>query len=443
MESFDQTGLIALVLALVVFFGIYYLKKNGKINFGGAVITATVFGIIFGLCFKGHVDYVSLFGVIFVNCLTALVVPLLFFSIFSSITNLDTKISFGKIGGKALFYLLLNVFLAAVVTVLVCAPMHLGSGFNYVAATGKLKEIPPVTDTIVALFPKNFAQSWVDNQVIPIILFSVLLAVLYNKNIGKEPSLKIFKQFMDAASNMIGKAIGWVIQFTPYAVFSLIARAVSRSTIKELLPLISVLIIVYLLCIFQILVIQGGLLKFAGHFSPMKFLKGMWQAFVVTFTTQSSIGTAPVTIDCLVHNLGVDENVASFTIGLGANVGMPGCAGIWSSCIAICAANMLGVHFTIAQYVFMVVMIVLISLGTVGVPGSAIVTATALFTSLGLPAEMVLFFSPISSIADMMRTATNVLGAAEAATIVASQEDMIHPVDETKKKVPAAAETKG
>ena len=117
--------------------------------------------------------------------------------------------------------------------------------------------------------------------------------------------------------------------------------------------------------------------------------------------------------------------MASFTAGLGANLGMPGCAGMWPTLVALFALNATGTVFTPGQYVLLVLLTLVVSIGTVGVPGTATITATALLAALGLPVETIALVAPISSIVDMGRTATNVVGAAEASLIVARTESLV------------------
>ena len=222
---------------------------------------------------------------------------------------------------------------------------------------------------------------------------------------------------------MIGQAIDWIIGFTPYAVLSFLARAVGRSSVTELLPLLSTLVLSYILCAVQAFGVEGLLIKFVAKLSPVKFFKGIAPAQYVAFTTQSSVGTIPVTLRQLKEALGVDGDVASFTAGLGANVGMPACAGIWPALTAVFSVHMLGYHYGIAQYAFLITLVV--SVGTVGVPGTATITSTAVFAALGLPIELVVVFAPISTIVDMARTMTNVTGAATAAVITAATEGLV------------------
>ena len=133
----------------------------------------------------------------------------------------------------------------------------------------------------------------------------------------------------------------------------MIARAVSKSALSDLIPLLSVLGLAYLLSIIQIFGVTSVLLKVVGKLNPLNFFKGIWPAGVVAFTSQSSIGTIPVTVRQLTKKLGVNEDVASFVASLGANLGMPGCAGIWPVLLAVFAINVLGIDYSIGQYIFL------------------------------------------------------------------------------------------
>ena len=115
------------------------------------------------------------------------------------------------------------------------------------------------------------------------------------------------------------------------------------------------------------------------------------------------MGAIPANIENLTKKQGVSEEVASFTAPLGATMGMPGCAGFWPVMNAIFAANMMGLSWSAGDYVKLVLIALLISLGTVGVPGTATITTTALFAAMGLPLEMVVLLAPISTLADMGR----------------------------------------
>lgn len=119
------------------------------------------------------------------------------------------------------------------------------------------------------------------------------------------------------------------------------------------------------------------------------------------------------------------QDIASFVAALGANLGMPACAGIWPTLLAVLAINIFDIPYSIGQYAFLIVLTLIVSIGTVGVPGTSTVTTTALFTAAGLPVEIIVLLVPISSVVDMMRTAANVTGAATAAVLVAKSEQLL------------------
>lgn len=427
----DALALGALVVAIAFFAILAVLKRKFHVGFGVRTLIATGLGVVLGIAFGQSFEYYAVFGTIYANVISALVVPLLFFSIISSVTNLTDVVHLRGIGVKSVVFLLLNTLTASLLTLLIALPLGIGHGFSLDGVQYDAHEVPSAIDTIVGLFPQNLADSWVNNAVVPIIIFAIIVALAYNrlatqkKDDPKAVDVKPFKAFVDAANKVLGETVSWVVGFTPYAVVSLIGRAVGRADITQLVPLLGVLAVAYVVLAIQFFGVESAFVAGIGHLSPVRFLKGMAPAAITAFTTQSSVGTVPVTVQSLTQNLGVDEDVASFTAGLGANLGMPGCAGMWPTLVAIFAINALGIPFSPAQYVFLVLLTLVVSIGTVGVPGTATITATALLAALGLPVETIALVAPISSIVDMGRTATNVLGAGEAALLVAKTEGLV------------------
>ena len=424
--AIEGLSLGALLVAIVVIGLLSFLKKKG-VDFGLRTIIALVLGLIVGVVFRDHVNYVTIFGSIYVRVISALVIPLLFFSIISSISSLNNIKTLKTIGGKSVFWLTLNTFIAAVLTIIISVAVGVGKNANIELPTDyQAKVVPTFLETVTNLFPKNIIAHASNNEVVPFILFSILLGIALVSLASRDSkTVEPFKNFIDSGSKIIYEAIGFVIEFTPIAVFALITGSASRNTPDKLLPLLTVLIVAYVVSIIQTFLVEGALIKIFTGLSPVKFFKGIWPAQTVAFTTQSSVGTIPVTIKQLTKKLGVNEEIASFVGGLGANLGMPGCAGMWPTLLAVFAINALNIEYTIFQYVFLVVLAVVVSVGTVGVPGTATITATAVFAAAGLPIEVIVILSPISSIVDMARTASNVTGAAAAAVIVAKSENAI------------------
>lgn len=177
--------------------------------------------------------------------------------------------------------------------------------------------------------------------------------------------------------------------------------------------------------VFHSYITTGALLAILAKLNPFKFFKKNWPVQAIGFTTQSSVGSIAANIENLTENMGVSQKIASFVAPMGATMGMPGCAGFWPVMSALLTANVLGINYKVSDYIMLIFVALLVSLGTVGVPGTATITTTAVFAAMGLPVEMVVILSPISSLADMGRTATNVTAAASSALIVAANEKEI------------------
>lgn len=419
---------LALAVTLAAFAVLWYLKHSGKAGFGLRVLVATAVGIAIGVVFQNCVDYVAFFGDVWSQVILALVVPLLFFSVIASITGLADSIKLRNITAKSVVLLLLNTFTSSLITLALAGALHVGRGFDYELPTDyEQSEVPGVVETLVGLFPSNVAENWTSNQVVPVVIFALLVAFAYNRVVATEAGrvkVESFRSFIDAGNTVLGRAVQIVVDFTPYAVLSLIAAAVGTKDVATLLPLLLVLVVAYVAMILQFFVVQPLILAAITRLNPLYFFKTFWPAAAIAFTSQSSIGTIPVTVRQLKQG-GVPEETGSFIASLGANLGMPGCAGVWPTLLAVFAINALGLTYSPWQYAVLVGLTLLVSIGTVGVPGTATITATSVFAAAGLPVPFIAIAQPISSIVDMGRTALNVASAANTAVIVAATEGQL------------------
>ena len=419
----DFIAIGALIVAILLIGFLIFLSRK-KVDFGLRTIIALVFGVILGVIFSDHTTYIKPIGTVYANLISAFVVPLLLFSVISSVTNLENINKLKTIGLKSASLLVFTTFIASILTIVVSLFLKVGKGASITLPTDYVaKEVPNITQVVIDLFPKNFFNQASNNAIVPIIIFSFLVGIAVVSLSTKDPQgVKPFKDFIDSASKVINTVISYIIEFTPYAVLSLVANAVSNNGADKLLPLIFVLLVAYLLCFIQTFGVNSVLVGLLAKLNPIKFFKHIWPAQVIAFTTQSSIGTIPATDKCL-RKAGVSESITSFVVPLGANVGMPGCAGIWPALLAVFAINGLNIEYSIGQYIFLVLITTLVSIGTVGVPGTSTITATAVFAAAGLPIEIIVILAPISSIVDMARTATNVSAAAASALIIAKNEN--------------------
>lgn len=419
----DYMPWFALLAALVSFAGLYALQKKG-IDFGIRTIIGMVLGLIIGFFFTGNTQFVSAFGKVYTNLIFAMVGPLLMFSIVSSVSSLNNLSRLKTLGFKSIFWLLLGTAIASTLTVLVAVNLNLGSGFAITLPTDYVaKEVPTILDTLVAFFPNNVVAHLASNQVIPVIVFSLILGVAMVQLNTKHPEEAAPAiKFFESMNKVVNTLVRNIIQLTPYAVVAFIANVPTRESGKDLASFAFVIVVAYILCFIQAFLVNGALVAVFAKMNPIKFFKAIWPAQVVAFTSQSSIGTVPVLADRLKSELNLKGDIVGFVTGLGANMGMAACTGIWPVLLAVFSINALGLEFTTFKYVTLIILTLVVGLGIAGVPGVATIAATAVLAGANLPIEIIVVLAPISAIVDMARTMTNVTGSA-AATVIVSARD--------------------
>jgi hypothetical protein len=428
---FNWPALGTLAAVALTWVGIWWLGRR-HVNFTLIALAALAAGIPIGLLAGQHVTSIGPIGQIYIGVLLAIVAPLIFIAIVASVTSLGNLTKLRSIGLRSGFWLLLSNALAVV--------LALGLGLAFQPGLGldnKLGAVP--TDTVqgqvqsfskvvVGFFPSNVVQSFGANEIIPIILIALTLSVAYLALAeGGNEKAELFRDGAEALKLVIFKAVGYVIRLTPYAIVALTAHMVGSST--DLGPnfwsLVGLLALVWGACFLHTYAVNGVLLNVFAQVPVVPFFRKILPAQITAFTTQSSVGTLPVTTSRLTHDVGVNPEVAHFTAPLGTTIGMPGCAGIWPILIAVWGINAYRIPYSLGDYLVLAFLAVFVSVGTAGVPGAATVAAATVLSAAGLPLEFVAVTIPISIIADMARTMTNVSAAAVSATVVARQTGML------------------
>ena len=420
LSNIDPTAVAVWASAVVLFALIAVLRAVFKLNFSLLTVLALGLGIALSLVFDGQVDSLNLLGNIYINLITALVAPLIFVSIISSITYVGSLKKLRSIGLRSVGWLLLTNLIAIVMTLGVAIPLRIGSGVKLVddeSTAGFLtSQTAPLDQVILNFFPKNIVGDLSGNRVVPIIITATVLAVAI-VSVGRQKDVSVVKRFFEQTKDVIYKAVGYVVELTPYAVVVLGATSTAATTSKAdaLLALLSILVLGFVLNIIQAFVVNGLLLKFVAHVPPLTFFKAVLPAQTTAFATQSSVATLPLSIRQL-GTVGVGSDVANFTTPIGTTIGMPGCAGVWPMLSAVFTINALGLGYSPVSYVALAVIGLLSSIGTAGVPGTATV-----FTAVGLPVQLLVPLVPVSNIVGMPSTMANVSAAVTCAAIVSRQ----------------------
>ncbi|HEX5926481.1 MAG TPA: dicarboxylate/amino acid:cation symporter [Baekduia sp.] len=429
--NLNWSALTPLAAVVLSWAGIWWLRKR-RLNFSLVALFALTVGIPIGLLAGRHVEAINPIGHIYINVLLATVAPLILVAIVSSITSLGSLAKLRSIGLRSIFWLMLSNALAVVLALGLGLAFQPGRGLHHELgglSTDTIQgQVQNFSQVVVGFFPTNVVQNFSANDIIPIILIAVTLSVAYLALAEKEPEkVRPFGAGAEALKLVIFKAVGYVIALTPYAIVALTADMVGSSTNlgSDFRSLVGLLALVWGACFLHAYVLNGAILTVFADVPVVTFFRKIFPAQLTAFSTQSSIGTLPVTTAQLTRRVGVHSEIAHFTAPLGATIGMPGCAGIWPILIAVWGINAYGISYSVSDYVVLAILGVVVSVGTAGVPGAATVAAATVLSAAHLPLEFVAATIPIGVIADMARTATNVTAAAVSATVVARQTGLL------------------
>lgn len=415
--------ILALILSVVAFYIIYLVKKKTN-KFSHATLTGLGIGLVLGAIFKEDILFIEVIGKGYISLIKMIVVPLVMVSIITSIIRLKNLDTLKTIGIKTLAILLGTTGVASIIGIIVAKLFKLGQGINFVGAEDfTIREIPSFSKVILDFLPSNPVASIVNNQIIPIVIFSLFIAIaLVIEDNNNPEKVKPFKDVILSTYELVLSITRIILKFIPYGVFALITTAAAKNGIDTIRSLLFVILAVYIACILQILLVHTPLVAFVARKNPLKFFKDIAPAQVVAFTSQSSYGTLPVTIKSLTENAKVSETVASFVAPLGSTIGMNACGGLYPAIVAIFVANMFKTDLTMYHYFLIVITTIISSIGIAGVPGAATMSTTVVLSTIGLPVEGMAMVIAVDAIIDMMRTLTNVTGSAVAAVVVDETE---------------------
>ena len=359
-------------------------------------------------------------GKLFITALKMLVVPLVFFSLISGVFGIGDISKLGKVGAKSFVLYMITTALAIAMAIGLAAiiiPL-----FNTAhAQTSDFigKEAPPLSDVLINIIPSNVVDAFASGNMLQIIFFSILLGISLLM-VGKKA--KGIAEGVEVMNEAMMNMVNIIMSVAPYAVFALLAKAVAElglDLLAQLAVYVAVVISALLLHLFGTLMV---ILKLFSKLSPTMFLKKIRDAQIFAFSTASSNATIPVTLRSVTKRMGIDNSVASFTVPFGATINMDGTA-IMQGVATVFIANVYGVELGMSGYLTVILMSVLASIGTAGVPGVGLIMLSMVFVQVGLPVEGIGLILGVDRLLDMMRTAVNVTGDAVVTCIVAKSED--------------------
>jgi Na+/H+-dicarboxylate symporter len=290
-------------------------------------------------------------GQVFIALLQMLVVPLVFVSLVCGSSSLSDPKVLGRVGGKTIFLYLVTTGIAVSLALGAALIFQPGVGVNAQAsAPATIAASVPFTQVLIDMVPRNPVSAMASAQMLPIIVFSVLLGIAIT--LSGERGRRIGDWFQDMNA-VVMRLVTLVMRFAPYGVFALIAILAATSDAKDFLALGKYVGLVFLVLFIHALVVYPTMLTLLARVNPWHFLYKMRAAMLFAFSTASSNATLPVTLESVQKRVGVSNKVASFTIPLGATINMDGTA-IMQGLATGFIAQYYGVELGVAQYLMVV-----------------------------------------------------------------------------------------
>tara|TARA_B100000683_G_scaffold96735_1_gene95463 strand:- start:25558 stop:26850 length:1293 start_codon:yes stop_codon:yes gene_type:complete len=414
------------------------------------IIIGMVLGVLYGLVAAqlGWVDFtknwVKPWGVVFINLLKLIAVPLVFASLIKGVSSLSDISRLSRIGSKTIGIYLVSTVIAVTFGLLLVNIIQPGKSFSeekrlelkeqYASKAGeKIASAEHVKDEgplqfVVDVVPSNFIQAAGNNRnMLQVIFFAILFGIA----MVMLPSEKTtyVKGFFDGVNDIILQIVDIIMLGAPYGVFALLGGLVvdfgASAELFQALGIYSITVISGLLL--MILLVYPIFLKIFTKIKYLNFFKGIAPAQMLAFSTSSSAATLPVTMERCEEHLGVSEEVSSFVLPLGATINMDGTS-LYQAVAAVFIAQAFGYDLDLAQQLTIVLTATLASVGAAAVPGAGMVMLVIVLSAIGIDPEGIALIFAVDRILDMLRTVVNVTGDATVATVVATTEGQIRKV---------------
>ncbi|MEX1032383.1 MAG: dicarboxylate/amino acid:cation symporter [Cellvibrionaceae bacterium] len=374
-------------------------------------------------------------GTLFLNGLKMIIVPLVLSSIICGVAGMGTGKSLGRLGGKTLAFYLTSSLLAILVGLTVVnliAPGVIdgepaGDRFALVPADEVAAEIAraegrgagDIVEVFMRMVPPNIVQAAADGQMLGLIFFGLLFGFYMTRIVGRHK--EVLQDFWQAVFDTMMAITMLVMKFAPIGVFGLVAKTIANTGFEAIQIMMWFFLTVVISLAIHTFITMALILKYVGRVNPLRHYRAMAPALLTAFSTASSAGTLPLTMECVEKNAGVSNRTSSFVLPLGATVNMDGTA-LYECVAVIFIAQAYGGDLSIATQFIVVVIALLTSIGVAGIPAASLVAIMVIMTVLNLPLELVGLLMVTDRLLDMMRTAVNVFSDSCCAIVVAKSE---------------------
>lgn len=395
-----------------------------KLELHWQILIALILAVLFGIYLKNYVGYIAWMGEVFLRALKMIIIPLIFSSIVSGITNIGSAESIGRLGLKTIiYYISTSIFaiLTGLVLVNILKP-GVGVDLNLSQTVDLDVNSDTLGQTLIKIIPDNIFLAMSSNgQMLSVIFFAMLFGFFITRI--RSDYQGILTGFFNGVVEVMMKLTMFIIKFTPFGIFGLVAEKVSQQT--DLVALMQSMGLYMCVVLFGLIIHSAVtlplLVKVLGRTSPLQHFNAMRTPLITAFSTSSSSATLPLTIYAVENNSGVSKRISSFVLPLGATINMDGTA-LYECVAAMFIAQAYGIELSVVSQIIVVLTALLASIGAAGIPMAGLVMITIVLTAVGLPLEGVGLILAVDRILDMFRTTVNVWSDTCGAVIIAKTE---------------------
>ena len=409
------------------------LALHWKILIGMAL--GVIFGIILSIIEGGDAfigNYIKPFGTIFINLLKLIAVPLILASLIKGVSDLKDISKLSQMGGRTIVTYLITTLTAVTIGLILVNVIQPGKSISTdtrlelieayssntkekQVAAAKQQESGPL-QALVDVVPSNIFLAASNNRnMLQVIFFALFFGI--GMILLPVKKVKPVKKFFDSFNDIILKLIDLIMLAAPYGVFALLAALVVEAPSLELFQALALYAITLLLGLAIMIVVYIIIVRVFTNKKASFFMKGIAPAQLLAFSTSSSAATLPVTMECVEENLGVDKEVASFVLPIGATINMDGTS-VYQGVAAVFIAQAFGLDLSLSAQLGIVLTATLASIGTAAVPSAGIVMLVIVLAQAGIPEAGLALIFAIDRPLDMCRTIVNVTGDAAVSMIV-------------------------
>ncbi len=410
------------------------MALHWKIMIG--MILGVIFGISLSYTKQGPEfisDWIKPFGTIFINSLKLIAMPLILGSLIKGISDLKDISKLSRMGSRTIIiYICTTVFAVLIGLSLVntitpgdsikeetrndlILAYEEGAKLKQDAAEEQIEAGP--LQALVDIVPENiFDASTKNKNMLQVIFFSIFFGIALI--LIPDKKARPVKEFFDSFNSVILKLIDFVMLTAPYGVFALLASLVVESPSIDLFKALGMYAITLIIGLFLMIIVYIVIVNLFTNVKPSSFIKGISPAQLLAFSTSSSAATLPVTMDRVENNLGVDKEVSSFVLPIGATINMDGTS-LYQAVAAVFIAQTFGMDLSFGTQMGIVLTATLASIGAAAVPSAGMVMLVIVLGQAGIPEAGLALIFAVDRPLDMCRTITNVTGDAAVSMLVA------------------------